>query len=70
LKELFEKLIEIIDLKSIETTGIKVIIAIAVVLLAQWFSRKLQRYIDQHLKHDGFEDERAVRKYKISFYRT
>ncbi len=66
MKELFEKFIEIIDLKSIETTGIKVIIAIAVVLLALWFSRKLQRYIDQHLKHDDFEDERAVHKYKIT----
>jgi len=66
LKELFEKFIDLIDVKSIETTGIKVIMAIAVVLLALWFSRKLQHYIEQHLKHDDFEDERAVRKYKIT----
>jgi len=66
LKELFEKFIEIIDVKSIETTGIKAIIAIAVVLLALWFSRKLQRSIEHHFTHDDFEDEQVIRKYKIT----
>ena len=35
-------------------------------LLALWFSRKLQRYIDHHFTHDDFEDEQAIRKYKIT----
>ena len=66
MKELFEKFIEIIDVKSIETTGIQVIIAIAVILLALWLSRKLQRSIEHHFTHDDFEDEQAIRKYKIT----
>ena len=66
MKELFEKFIEIIDVKSIETTGIQVIIAIAVILLALWFSRKLQRSIEHHFTHDDFEDEQVIRKYKIT----
>jgi potassium efflux system protein len=66
MEELFEKFIDLIDVKSIETTGIKVVIAIAIVLLTLWLSRKLQRFIDHHLTHDDFEDERAIRKYKIT----
>ena len=66
MKELFEKFIEFIDVKSIETAGFKVILAIAVVLLALWLSRKLQRYIEHHFRRDDFEDERAIRKYKIT----
>ena len=66
MKELFEKFIEIIDVKSIETTGLKVVLAIAIVLLALWFSRKLQRYIEHHFTHDDFEDDQVVRKYKIT----
>jgi small-conductance mechanosensitive channel len=66
LTELFEKIIELIDVKHIEMTGLKVIIAIAVLLLAWWISRRLQRTIDHHFTHDNFEDEQAVRKYKIT----
>ncbi len=66
LTELFEKFTELIDVKNIETMGIKVVSAIAVVLLALWISRKLQRTIEHHFTHDDFEDERAVRRYKIT----
>ncbi len=66
MKEMFETFIGIIDVKSLETTGIKVVMAIAVVVLALWLSRRLQRSIDHHFTHDSFEDEQAVRKYKIT----
>lgn len=66
MKELFEKFIDLIDVKSIETTGIEVIIAMAIVLLALLFSRKLQRFIEHHFTHDDFEDDQANRKYKIT----
>ncbi len=66
LTELFEKIIELIDVKHIEMTGLKVIIAIAVLLLAWWISHKLQQTIDHHFTHDNFEDEQAVRNYKIT----
>ena len=54
LRELFEKLIGSIDVKSIETTALEVIAAIAVVFLALWMSRKVQRFIDRHLARDVF----------------
>jgi potassium efflux system protein len=66
LTELFEKITELIDVKSIETMGIKVVIAIAIILLALWISRKLGRTIEHHFTHDDFEDEQAVRRYKIT----
>ena len=66
LTELFEKITELIDVKSIETMGIKVVIAIAIILLALWISRKLRRTIEHHFTHDDFEDEQAVRRYKIT----
>ena len=66
LTELFEKIIELLDVKHIEMTGLKVIIAIAVLLMAWWISRKLQQAIDHHFTHDNFEDEQAVRNYKIT----
>ena len=66
LTELFEKITELIDVKSIETMGIKIVIAIAIILLALWISRKLRRTIEHHFTHDDFEDEQAVRRYKIT----
>ena len=66
MTELFEKITELIDVKSIETMGIKVVIAIAIILLALWISRKLRRTIEHHFTHDDFEDEQAVRRYKIT----
>jgi small-conductance mechanosensitive channel len=68
LKELFEKLIGFIDVKSIETTGFKVILAIAVVLLTLWLVRKVSNYIDHHMTHDNdnFFDDQVARNYKIT----
>lgn len=66
LTELFKKITELIDVKSIETMGIKVVIAITIILLALWISRKLRRTIEHHFTHDDFEDEQAVRRYKIT----
>ncbi len=54
LTELFEKLIGSIDVKSIETTALEIIAAIAVIILALWMSRKVQRFIDRCLAHDVF----------------
>ena len=66
MKELYEKFIDLIDIKSIETNGLKVILAIAVVLLALWFVRKVSNYIGHHMKHDNFLDDQVVRNYKIT----
>ena len=63
MKELFEKYI---DVNSLETTGFKVILAIAVVLLASWLVHKVSNYIDHHMRHDNFLDDQVVRNYKIT----
>ena len=66
MKELFDKFIGIIDVKSIEMTGFKVILAIAVVLLSLWLVRKTSNYIGHHMRHDSFLDDQVIRNYKIT----
>ncbi len=66
LRELFEKLIGSIDVKSIETTALEIIAAIAVVFLTLWMSRKVERFIDRRLAHDDFDSEQVVRNYRIT----
>ncbi len=66
LTELFEKIIARIDVQRLEITGLQIIMAIAVLFLAWWISRKLQLSIDHHLTQESFEDKLAIRKYKIT----
>jgi small-conductance mechanosensitive channel len=64
LSQLFQEMFELINVKSIEMMGLKLISATAVVLVAYWVSRTLQRTIDRRMRHDDQHDEALIRTYK------
>ena len=64
LSALFREFLELIDVKSTEAMGIRVLAAIAIFLAAFWVSRMLQRFIDRRLSQDSHNDEATIRTYK------
>jgi small-conductance mechanosensitive channel len=64
LSKLFEEFLELINVKSIEMMGLKLVSATAVLLVAFWVSRTLLRTIDRRMRHDDQDDEAIIRTYK------
>ena len=64
LSELFGELLALINVKSIESMGIRVFAAAAVLLAAYLISRSLQRRIDRRLRQDSHNDEATICIYK------
>jgi len=64
LSALYHEFLELIHVKSFEAMGIRVLMAVAIILAAFWFSRMLQRFIDRQLSQDSHKDESIIRTYK------
>lgn len=64
LPKLYHKLLELIDVKSIEALGLRVFAAAVVFLAAFCLSRMLQRIIDHRLSQDSHNDEATINIYK------
>jgi len=64
LPNLFRELFGLINVKSIEALGLKLLAAVVIVLAALWISRMLQRTIDRRLSLDSHNDENTILTYK------
>lgn len=60
----FSTFIGQIDGGPVAAIGIKGLHVILVLILAYWLSRLLQRGVDRRLRHDGQNDDAAIRTYK------
>jgi small-conductance mechanosensitive channel len=64
LSKLFGEFLELINVKSIEMMGIRVLLATAIFLAALWVLRILERTIDRRIRHDNQDDEAVKSIYK------
>jgi small-conductance mechanosensitive channel len=64
LSRLFGEFLELINVKSIEMMGAKVLAATAVLLATFWVWRILRRFVDLRLGQDSHNDESTIRTYR------
>jgi len=64
LADLFRAILERINVKAVETFGLNVLLAIAIVLASLLISRRVQRFVDRRLRRDDNNKDEDIRTYK------